>query len=232
MIQLVCFIWGTDTILQQKSMKQKCYPNGLVGNQAEVVTSTLSRSKKGHPLAHPLFREWKLNRVICFLKQRSCSEVIWINCVAPLKVLRTKQIHSGDGFNLPGPWKVNLLTWDQRQPPVAQPAGPLMRAPTGPPCGGTDTGWLRALLRVSCARHGAARGQSSKGRESKHSGNWLWWREKKKNDFRTKCCAKLKSNKQRHVLVNLVRRLEAPITSNICGLRSNKGSHWLFWYKK
>lgn len=180
MIQLVCFIWGTDTILQQKSMKQKCYPNGLVGNQAEVVTSTLSRSKKGHPLAHPLFREWKLNRVICFLKQRSCSEVIWINCVAPLKVLRTKQIHSGDGFNLPGPWKVNLLTWDQRQPPVAQPAGPLMRAPTGPPCGGTDTGWLRALLRVSCARHGAARGQSSKGRESKHSGNWLWWREKKK----------------------------------------------------
>lgn len=30
---------------------------------------------------------------------------------------------------------------------------------------------------------------------------------------------------KRHMLVNLVRRLEAPITSNICGLRSNNGSH-------
>lgn len=157
MIQLVFFIWGTDTILQQKSMKQKCYPKGLVGNQAEVVTSTLSRSKKGHPLAHPLFRDWKLNWVICFLKQRSCSEVTWINCVAPLKVLRTKQIHSGDGFNLPGSWKVDLLTWDQRQLPVAQPAGPLTRAPTGPPW--RDRHWLAQSppARVLCQAPGSTR---------------------------------------------------------------------------
>lgn len=38
MIHLVCFIWGTDTISQQKSIRQKCYLKGLVGNQVYVVT--------------------------------------------------------------------------------------------------------------------------------------------------------------------------------------------------
>lgn len=47
MIQPVCFIWGMDTILQQKFMKQECYySKGLVGNQVEVVIPKQSRSKK------------------------------------------------------------------------------------------------------------------------------------------------------------------------------------------
>lgn len=165
MIQLVCFIWGTDTILQQKSMKQKCYPKGLVGNQAEVVTSTLSRSKKGHPLAHPLFRDWKLSRVICLLKQRSCSEVIWIHCVAPLKVLRTKQIHSGDGFNLPGSWKVDVLTWARRKPPVAHQQGRRRELPRARPAAGQTPAGSEPSCACACPVPGAGQHADSRPKE-------------------------------------------------------------------